>query len=197
MKKYWHDPSYKRFHRKRSIRSLKRQIRFKNYRRIENQKKIGVSKYQREIRSQANKLSRRVAIVQAPETMCFLKMPDEMSAFIAKLKTHEQKKRSVYVDLSEVQVLELNAVTVLLSVMVQFKASRVKFSGNLPFNQRAAWLLVESNFFNHLKNRFAESAAYDLPGSSIYTHGKLKVDSKFSDKLIGYAANTVLSLIHI
>lgn len=191
MKKYWHDPSYKRFHRKRSIRSLNRRLRFKNYRRIENLKKNGLSKTERKIRSQAKKHSHRITTVKAPEVMCFLEMPDEMSAFIAILKMHEEKKRPVYVDLSDVQTLELNAVTVLLSVMVRFKSSRVKFNGNLPHNQQAARLLVESKFFDHLQNRFAESSAYDLPGSSIYTHGKLRVDSEFSDKLIGYAAETV------
>ena len=195
MKKYWHGENYKRFHKKRSERSWKKKLRFKNYRKTENQKKLFVSKKQRaiehSIRSQASKFSPTAEIVHAPQTMCFLLKPEEMTSFIDKLESCEQRRIPVYVDLSAVERLKLNAITVLLSVMVRFKSSKVKFTGNLPINPTARSGLVESKFFEHLKVQFKRSKNYDLLGSTIYTHGKLKVDPEFSDQLIGDAATTV------
>ena len=138
-----------------------------------------------------------------------------MAAFIGQLKACLEARVPVFVDIKDVEELELNAITVLLAVMVQFTSRGIKFNGNIPLRLEVLQRLKESRFFEHL-NAQAESLAprrrrqledsgffhhlnrsnqqresYDFPGSSIYTHGKLFVDSEFSQQLIDEATKTI------
>lgn len=138
-----------------------------------------------------------------------------MAAFIGQLKLCLESRVPVFVDIQDVEELELNAITVLLAVMVQFTSRGVKFNGNMPHRSEVRDRLKESRFFEHLSVQAASLAprrssrpeesgffhnmnvsnhqreSYDFPGSSIYTHGKLTVDSEFSQKLIDEAAKTI------
>jgi len=163
MKKYWHDPRYKEYHKKRSQKSWDKKLRFKKYRKAENRNDLGVSKPKRKALNRLKQFSRKAKVVTPPNTMCFLENPDGMSVFIQELKTREAKKTPVYVNMENVTILELNAVTVLLSVMVTFKSSGVKFTGNLPRIEKAKKLMVDSGFFDHLeRGRYSRFNEYDL-----------------------------------
>lgn len=123
--------------------------------------------------------------------MCCLRNPDGMAAFIDELKYCLENRIPVFVDIKEVEELELNAITVLLAVMVQFKSRGIKFNGNMPTRTQVGKLLRESKFFEHLNGSYSQKDSYDLPGSTVYTHGKLSVDSEFSQELIDSAAKTI------
>ena len=192
MKKYWHSEKFKSRQKKRSKKLLKRRRRSVRLIRARRQMREGKSRRHLEILHH-RKSNRRLQyeIVTAPAVMCFLQNPAGMSRFIAKLSLCEAGRKPVYVDMLEVAALELNAVTVLLSVMVRFRASKIRFNGNCPLDQKSATLLRDSRFLDLLSNSYRQETNYDLPGSSIYTHGKLKVDSEFSQGLIERATETV------
>ena len=87
-----------------------------------------------------------------------------MAAFIDELKYCLENRIPVFVDIKEVEELELNAITVLLAVMVQFKSRGIKFNGNMPTRTQVGKLLRESKFFEHLNGSYSQKDSYDLPG---------------------------------
>jgi hypothetical protein len=150
-----------------------------------------ISKSELRARNAFTHLPVRARFPRAPRQMCWLRNPDGMAAFIHELKYCLENHVPVFVDIKEVEELELNAITVLLAVMVQFKSRGIKFNGNMPTRANVDKLLRESKFFDHLNDNYSQKDSYDLPGSTIYTHGKLSVDSEFSQELIDSAAKTI------
>jgi len=123
--------------------------------------------------------------------MCCLQNTEQMVSFIGSLADCVHNRIPVFVEMKHVNELELNAVTVLLSVMIQFKATNLKFNGDKPLDPRAHAVLNQSGFFMYLGSEYRVRDAYDLIGSTIYTHGKKMVDTEFSQNLIEQAAQTI------
>lgn len=212
MKRYWHDPHYKRMRKKLAVRSLLRKLRLKGLRRLDHQLEEGVSKPDRIFHNQWKHLPIPVRLVPAPAQMCFHKNPDGMVAFIDTLSECLARKQPVIVVMHGVQELSLNAITVLLAVMVQFRSSGIKFSGDMPEKPDVKELFLQSRFFDHLNAAvdhpssnqrgpnskwphsdlmFANRRTYSFPGDSIFTHGKQKVDPEFGQELIEQASKTI------
>ena len=135
--------------------------------------------------------ARPTRCVAVPETMCFLSNQQEMTRFLAVLNRCLEKRQSVFLDLSGVRVVQLNAVVVLLAIMVQFKSQGTGFGGNLPREESAMGTLRDSRFFDHLQGLYKPEPTYTLKGSSIYTHGRTRVDAEFNQELIAHAALTI------
>jgi hypothetical protein len=215
MKRYWHDPHHKRMSRKLGEKLQLRRRRLDAHRRNQRRKSEGISKEERRVLNEFKHLPIPARYPKAPNQMCFLRNPEEMAAFIGQLKMCLERRVPVFVDIRDVEELELNAITVLLAVMVQFTSRGIKFNGNMPVRPEVLQRLKESRFFEHLNAQSAsldirrrrqseqpgyfhqmnsinqQRESYDFPGSSIYTHGKRFVDSEFSQSLIDEAAKTI------
>jgi hypothetical protein len=191
MKRYWHASEYIRKSRRLAKKHHQRKLLTKEKQTATRRSAQGMSRSELRMRNEFKHLPIAARFPRAPQHMCFLRNPDEMATFIGELKNCAEKRMPVYVDISHVQEIDLNAVTALLAVMVQFKSRGIKFNGNMPQNHSAKKLLIDSGFFEHLSGKYLHTDSYDFYGSSVYTHGKLCVDSEFSQSLIEKAATTV------
>lgn len=132
--------------------------------------------------------------VNAPVDFSFRKNYREVTAFINKIKTHFDKKHNVYVRFDHVINIDYDAIVILLSILVRFKAKKIHFNGTYPRNTVAAEKLKGSGFFQALKQRdFKESKNYFLgsENSIISTHAETTVDSKRSNEILKKAAKFI------
>lgn len=168
-----------------------REIRFRRRQRTENRTSQGINKEILKLHGQFKHLPIRAEFPVAPELMCFLRNPDGMAKFISQLHSCLQHSRPVIVHMENVHELELNAITVLLAVMVEFRSRGIKFTGTNPTKSDARQKLKQSGFFDHLNGSFRAGKKHDLYGQSIHTHGNFVVDSEFSQQLIDRATTTI------
>jgi len=191
MKRRWHNPHYKRMSQKLAKYSHSRSLYFKRNKREKRRAAQGISrpalKFQRAVKSRGG----TAQILKAPCVMCFVRNPGEMADFTTRLKTCMDDGAPVFVSMRNVTSLELNAITVLLAVMVEFKSRGIPFNGDFPRDPQKRASLVGSGFFRHLEGEYIPTDSYDLRGPTIYTHGKLSVDAEFSQQLIDEAAKTI------
>jgi hypothetical protein len=132
-------------------------------------------------------------IIPAPRILNVVQNPDEVAQFIEQIKLRFDRRRPVFIDLTEVEEIEYDGITMLLAILVRFHAKRVQINGNFPNDERVLRVLEESQFFEHLfHGKFKDRNSYVIPGSStIVTHGKKKVDPDLGSLLIRHAAETV------
>lgn len=152
---------------------------------------LGLSNGERRVRKRTAKPGE--VSVKAPSILCFVENPEEMSFFISELRECYFLRKPVFVILKGVSKVAFGGITVLLSVMVRFKARKIDFDGDFPTDANAKLMLRISGFFDHLyKKRFQDADAYDLKGkSSILTHAMKCVDAELGEEVIKAASQTV------
>lgn len=190
MKRYWHREQYKKTAKKLARKSHLRKLRFKDNLRIGRKVEQGIS--QRELKVQ-NGFSRTIF---TPREMCFIRNPEEMAEFIQELKLCMNDRTSVFVNMKDVEVLELNAITVMLAVMIQFKSQGIAFNGRMPKKESIRQLFVQSDFLKNLKIKQFKKTEYNF-GTTICTHGNLSADPDFSQGLINKASNAIWGELRI
>ncbi|WP_075352664.1 hypothetical protein [Algoriphagus marinus] len=132
--------------------------------------------------------------VFAPKVLSLINNPNQVIEFINKLKRSYNEREKVFVDLSSVIEIGHDAIVILLSIMIKFKANKIKFNGNFPKSKNARNILFESKFFDHLNENISSSKDYNIGDSkSIHTHGNLIVDSELAGTILLGASNTILN----
>src|SRR5690606_864526 len=92
----------------------------------------------------------------------------------------------------KVKTISYDAIVVLLSIMVRFKATKIDFNGDFPENEEARRILTESKFLQYLYQSFRNEDRYQLgQNSSIVTHAWKDVDSELGNELIKNASKTI------
>jgi hypothetical protein len=193
MKKRWRTPKYKSYMRRKARRSLVAQLQFKEYQRVKRQFEEGIEKQELKLRNRFVHSAIPLVRLLAPSLMSFVRNAEEFSKFVGRLWTLFHNRKPVYVVLRGVEEIDYDGITVLLSVMVRFKAQQIKFNGDFPKNSDARVALIESGFFGHLHSEFTEEEKYHLlsRGSSIHTHAQLLVDSTLGQEIIKSASTKV------
>lgn len=201
MKRYTRSEKYKAHMRRRARRTAAARARFKAYQRRVRQLEQGMSAFRRErlrhykYPNNYKRHGRRVRYryIWAPPLFSFRRNPEAVSQFIQRLKDCFEQNQPVYVVLLDVKEIDYDAITVLLSVMVEFKAKGIKFNGDFPENRAAKADLIDSRFFTHLERTFERDLdSYELAGkSSIMTHGRRKVEAELGQEVIKSASRTV------
>ncbi|AMS26021.1 hypothetical protein AEM51_02330 [Bacteroidetes bacterium UKL13-3] len=192
MKKIYTTSKYKERNLRRAKRSLKRRLVFKEYKTKKNKADQGISQPQREYKRKFEEPFKDYKRIQAPEILSFIDNPVGVVEFISDLKKHYDDKKKVFVVLNDVKIITYDAIVVLLSIMVKFKANKIDFNGDFPTNQNARDILTESKFLKYLYQHFKEEERYELgQKSSIHTHAWKDVDSELGNELIKNASKTV------
>lgn len=165
---------------------------FKEWKRKQNQLEQGLSQEGRHFNRTINKKFKNYTKLKAPTKCSFIEDPELFIEFINKLKNQFDKRQKVFVMLQDVEIISYDAIVVLLSIMVKFKAGNIDFNGNFPTNTTAKRILQQSQFIKYLYKEFEEEDRYDLgQESSIHTHAWKHVDSVLSHKLIEQATKTI------
>lgn len=130
--------------------------------------------------------------VAAPVVFDFVDNTEEVSKFISTLSDCFDNKKPVFVDLSSVGRISYDAISVMLSAVVRFKAKKIRFNGNFPTSQHVRGELENSGFFDLLNEKFADKDRYKLASNGgISTHAMRMVDSTLGQKLIESASEVV------
>ena len=113
-------------------------------------------------------------------------------SFINKLREKFYSQKAVFVILENVEVIEYDAIVVLLSIIIRFKSQKIQFNGDFPKDELARDILIESGFFDYLYYRISEKDRYDMGAKSkISTHAWKKVDSLLTSGIISHASETI------
>lgn len=103
------------------------------------------------------------------------------------------REETVFVNLTGVTHIDLEAIVLLLGIMAEFRAKNILFNGNFPQNKVVKEQLMQSGFFKQL---FPDSD-YEHENFSfgskkgIYTHGQKLLDKDLSADLISESLITV------
>lgn len=192
MKKLYSTRKYSIRNLRRAKHSLKRQLIFKEYKRLKNKSDLGVGKPARTYRRKFEEPYKDYKRIHAPENFSFIENSEGVVEFISKLKNHFDENKKVFVVLKEVKIISYDAIVVLLSIMVRFKASKIDFNGDFPDNEAARRILDESKFLKYLYQSFRNEDRYQLgQDSSIVTHAWKDVDAELGNELIKNASKTI------
>jgi hypothetical protein len=192
LKKIYSTSEFKERNKKNAERSLKRQIRFKIYKRKKNKSNLGLDKSQLNYKQTFEAPFKSYVKIIAPSNFSFIDNPIEVVKFISKLKDQFDNKNKVFVVLKNVEIISYDAIVVLLSILVRFKSNKIKFNGDFPKSESAKMILKESKFLEYLFQNFNAEDRYELgQNSSIVTHAWKNVDSELGDKIISNASKTV------
>ena len=192
MKKLYTTNKHKRRNKTRAKNSLKRKLAFKEYKRQKNISELGLSKPALAHKRKFEEPYKDYIKIHAPSKLSFIDNSSEVVKFIDKLKKHYDLKNKVFVVLENVEEISYDAIVVLLSIMVKFKANKIKFNGDFPKNPDARKILDESQFLKYLYQQFKDSDRYSLgQKSSIHTHAWKDVDAELGSELIRQASKTI------
>ncbi len=136
----------------------------------------------------------RYAHVQAPNRLEIVESTEKVVHFINQIESNLASGTPVFVDLSGVKSIDYGAVIVLLSTMMEFKTRGIPFNGNFPKDTLACALLIYSGFFDSLERTFTKKEQYDIHSrepQGIFTHARMRVNSRLSADLIEAASITV------
>ncbi len=180
----------------RDDKLLRLRLDHKRYRRGRNRMRLRVPK---KILKQLNRDMRLFATyhrISAPRNFSFIENTDEVLGFIRRLTDAFSKKMKVYVSLRQLRSISGDAIVLLLSNVIEFKAAGLDFNGNRPKDAKIEKKLEDSGFFEILydeaatvKERFQGQETISIDDKkSIYTHATKNVDAKLTASLIENAA---------
>jgi hypothetical protein len=119
--------------------------------------------------------------------------PIASTEFFSRLTDNYRRGKRSFVYLRDVERIGYDAIVVLLSIMIRYKAKKIKFAGDFPNDVRANAILKNSGFFEALyEEEFVEQDRYVVHGTSaIRTHADKEVDPELTASLITSAGKTV------
>lgn len=149
----------------------------------------------KKIDSHAKRFKKYKHIVAPPNfTLVGNPNPEKIVAFINRLKECLARRHRVFVVLSYITQIESDALVVLLSAIVRFRALGVDFNGNFPNDRHCKQILHESGFFQTLyKGKFNDISSYLLKSQTknLMVHASREVDSARTAAIIEEAALTI------
>jgi hypothetical protein len=102
--------------------------------------------------------------------------------FISELEYLLSRKRKVWVVMRDVNEVTYDALVVLLSVMILFRSSKIEFNGDLPKEEKAKNIVINSGFLDTLYNKRNEGYKMTKPNSLL--RARKKVDAGFSAEVL-------------
>lgn len=120
--------------------------------------------------------------LRAPSNFSLSSNITEVLRYIARLEKCLKEEKSVFVLMHKVERVDLDAIVLLLGIMAEFNAKKVKFNGNFPKNSSARKKLEESGFFQEL---YPDEHIYEFGTKrGIYTHGNVVMDQQLTFQII-------------
>jgi hypothetical protein len=178
MKKYWTTAKYKLHNKRRADYSLQTRLRGNRIRSHLNYSK--------------NLKPKKFVTVEAPENFTLIGNPDEVIKFVRILRWYFQRKQRVWVVLKYVKAIDYDAIVVLLSIMVRFKAEGILFNGDFPTDGACRKILDQSGFISNLNRRFDDVENYTITAKDNFlTHGAKLVRSELGADLITEVSSRV------
>lgn len=183
--------NHKLYQLNRAKKLFKRKLASKKKKRLKRIGQLGLS---RSDRAQYNLLQKHKDYVKikAPIILSLVNNPEETIHFIDSVKKQYRKEKKVFVILKHVELIGYDALVVLLSILIRFKAKNIDFNGDVPDNYIAKKVLIDSGFLEYLYKNIKEEERYKLlKGGKISTHAWKKVDSELTHNIISEATQVI------
>lgn len=183
--------------KRRAAKMERRSKRKKSHRPSLALKKDSINTPKPVIRTRAQELARLFPgykQLTAPANFSLLSNESATLEFLRKLQVCYGGKKKVAVLLDDVVNLTTDAILVLLSNMVQYKAAKIGFNGTKPRDEFTNFKLESSGFFKHLYGaamRDQDKYSFRKMNNYIYTHGQKTVEASLADDLVKYASEIV------
>ena len=145
-------------------------------------------RYQRRQRRRAARRTPRLSsrggasTLSAPRTLSILEAPIEAASFFAQVQASTSRKAKVFLDLSSVTLVTLDALAYLLSI-VRSASTTCRVRGSFPRDPAARAAIQRSGFLNYLRSNL-ESLAPTGGASGIF-RGQL-VATDIADRIVGF-----------
>lgn len=167
-------------------KSWRLKIRHKRKVRTKRKSLLGLSRVQIKKQNDFKHRFSGYQVIKAPLYFSFVENPDQVLSFIAQLTLALNRRRRVFVKLKDVTYISNDALVLLLSNVIQFKAAKIDFNGDRPNNKDIARQVEESGFYSILYSRkdIELNNEVSINRDLIVTHGKKNVDSELTAKLI-------------
>src|SRR5438046_1851604 len=146
MKKYLTQAKYKEYNLRRAARSLQARLRAKDSARADNRRTLSLDKKQRAVRQRYKSYVR----VIAPEIFTLLRNTEPVISFINTLRDCFDHRRKVFVMLQPIKEIDYDAIVLLVSALVRFKAMKIPFAGDFPKEGECRRMLRQSGFLDIL-----------------------------------------------
>lgn len=120
----------------------------------------------------------KTIFIDAPKSLSLIRSTKQTIRFINNLQYLCDNKKPVFVKLRHLDFLDSSGITVLLSVVYLFKVRGIKFNGDFPENLYCRETLIESGFFECLKENKPPNSDYTVgKRNQILTKAKKEVDA--------------------
>lgn len=173
MKKLYKSLKYSKYNKRHAKKLFIRNLMYIKYKKNRNSKELNLNKEDYELKSNGYKY------IDMPSNFSFLSNTAAILKILNRLKKYLDIKQKTFVNLKNVLKIDNGAITILLSIMTEFKLNHIKFNGNFPKNKQTKSLLLSSGFFEYLFNSklttvFSEDSkfTYGIGNQIITTPGK-------------------------
>ncbi len=131
--------------------------------------------------------------VKAPTNFSFIDNTLEFISFLNEIDRLYEQRKKVFVKMNHITSMADDAILVLLSSMIKYRANNRLFNGNKPRRKDLLKRLIDSGFFQQLYSKPSLENDYSINTikSKIYTHAQKTVDAPLAHQLIGQASKVV------
>ncbi|MBU2949710.1 hypothetical protein KO493_03250 [Tamlana agarivorans] len=176
----------------RAKKHHKRKLTFKKKKKKKRKRQQGLNKAQRKQQDLYETKYKDYVKIKSPDILSFVKNPEGTNTLIHLIKKQYLKRKKVFVILKHVEILGYDALVVLLSILIRFKAKGIPFNGDMPDNFVARKILVNSGFLDYLYRNIKSEDRYELlKGGTISTHAWKKVDAELTHQIISDASLSI------
>ncbi|HLM57967.1 MAG TPA: hypothetical protein VK422_17815 [Pyrinomonadaceae bacterium] len=191
MKRYPLELKTRAYNKRRAAKSLRAQVQYKDWKRKHNANNVGVKRTYNPVGPSRPYKSYRHVV--APRIFTLLQNPEPVISFINVLKKHFIKKQKVFVVLRDVEQIDYDAIVVLLSIMIRFKAQGIPFNGDFPEHGDCRKKLDQSGFIKNLYKSFENEDEYAIESNqtNYITRASKLVVAKLTAEIIQNASRAV------
>lgn len=125
--------------------------------------------------------------VKAPRNCLVNENTEEYIEFINKIENVLSCRKKVFLQMKDIENIDYGSIVILLSTLIKFKENGIDFNGQLPKDNKLKEIMINSNFFKHLKNKKTDEIIqdkYNISIDGIKTHSGKTVDSVLSARII-------------
>lgn len=172
------------------LKSCRRKISFKRRKKQRNKELLGLNQDAKKERRMQNRFVKQFVgytTIKAPKIFSLLENSEGLLSFIHKVDACFNNEKKVFIKMKETTVISYDAIVVLLSKLIQFKASKIGFNGDFPKDKNTEKILRESGFLEYLYKDFDNQDTYMI-GKKIYTHANKNVNSSLTSAIVEEAS---------
>lgn len=180
------DTSLIRIKLNHDLKLFRRKKLFKEKKKLRNKRMLGLSQEEKKEKRHQDILQKQLIgykVIKAPKVFSLLENTEDLLSFICKVDDCFSDKKKVFIRMKETTIISYDAIVVLLSKLIQFKANKIDFNGDFPKDKTLQKILIGSGFLEYLYKNIDDKDTYTFD-KKIYTHANKNVNSALTSTII-------------